>query len=43
MTGKSPANAVKVRLTRAGAQVYTAKEHGVMTLVSDGQTIQIRE
>ena len=43
MTGKSPANAVKVRLTRAGAQVYTAKEHGVMTLVSDGQTIQIKE
>ncbi|MBP3523093.1 MAG: hypothetical protein J6M56_05930 [Clostridia bacterium] len=43
MTGKSPANAVKVRLTRAGAQVYTAKEHGVMTLVSDGETIQIKE
>ena len=43
MTGKSPANAVKVRLTRVGAQVYTAKEHGVMTLVSDGQTIQIKE
>lgn len=43
MTGKSPANAVKVRLTRAGAQVYTAKEHGVMTLISDGETIQIKE
>lgn len=43
MTGKNPANAVKVRLTRVGAQVYTAKEHGVMTLVSDGQTIQIKE
>jgi len=41
MTGKDPANSVKVRLTRAGAQVYTAKEHGVMTLVSDGQTMQI--
>ena len=41
LTGKNPANAVKVRLTRAGAQVYTAKEHGVMTLVSDGETIQI--
>lgn len=41
MTGESPANAVKVRLERAGAQVYTAKEHGVMTLLSDGQTIEI--
>lgn len=41
MTGESPANAVKVRLERAGAQVYTAKEHGVMTLVSDGQQIRI--
>ena len=43
MTGKSPDNSVKVRLTRAGAQVYTAEEHGVMTLVSDGQTMTIRE
>ena len=43
MTGKNPANRVKVRLTRAGAQVYTAEEHGSMTLVSDGQTIQIQE
>ena len=43
MTGKNPANSVKVRLTRAGAQVYTAEEHGSMTLVSDGQTIQIQE
>ena len=25
------------------AQVYTAKEHGVMTLVSDGQTMRIKE
>lgn len=41
MTGESPANAVKVRLERAGAKVYTAKEHGVMTLVSDGETIAI--
>ena len=43
MTGKDASNSVKVRLTRAGAQVYTAKDHGVMTLVSDGQTIRIRE
>lgn len=43
MTGKNPANSVKVRLTRAGARVYTAEEHGSMTLVSDGQTIQIQE
>lgn len=41
MTGKDPANSVKVRLTRAGAEVYSAKEHGAMTLFSDGQTIQI--
>lgn len=43
MTGKDPANAVKIRLSRADAQVYTAKEHGVMTLISDGETIRIRE
>ena len=43
MTGKDPANSVKVRLARAGAEVYTMKEHGVMTLVSDGQTMQIKE
>lgn len=41
LTGKDAANAVKVRLTRAGAQAYTAKEYGVMTLVSDGQTMSI--
>ena len=43
MTGKDPANSVKVRLTRVGAQVYTAKEYGVMTLISDGQLLQIKE
>lgn len=42
MTGSEPANAVRVRLTRAGAQVYTAKEHGVMTLNSDGQTVTVQ-
>ena len=41
MTGKEPANSVQIRLTRAGAKTYTAKDHGVMTLVSDGQTIKI--
>ena len=43
MTGKNPANSVQVRLTRAGAKVYTAKEHGTMTLFSDGQTLQLKE
>ena len=43
MTGKDAANSVQVRLTRAGAKVYTAKEHGTMTLFSDGQTMQIKE
>lgn len=42
LTGKNPANSVRVRLERAGAQVYTAKEHGVMTLVSDGQRITVQ-
>ena len=42
MTGENPANAVKVRLQRAGSQVYTTKEHGVMTLFSDGRTIEIQ-
>jgi len=43
MTGKEPDNSVKVRLSRAGAQVYTAQEHGVMTLYSDGQTMTLRK
>ena len=42
MTGKNPANAVKVRLQRAGCDVYTAKEHGVMTLFSDGRTVAVQ-
>ena len=42
LTGKAPDNSVKVRLTRAGAEVYAAKEHGVMTLFSDGQTVTVR-
>lgn len=41
LTGKNPANPVKIRLQKAGAEVYTAQEHGVMTLVSDGQTLRI--
>lgn len=41
LTGKDAANAVKVRLERAGADVYTAKEHGVMTVFSDGQSVRI--
>lgn len=41
MTGKSPANSVKVRLQKAGAQVYTMADNGVMTLYSDGQTLTI--
>lgn len=43
MTGKDAANSVQVRLTRAGAKVYTAKEHGSVTLYSDGQTLSINE
>ena len=43
MTGKTPANSVRVRLTRAGAQTYAMQEHGVMTLISDGWNMQIKE
>ena len=43
MTGKDAANSVKVRLTRVGAEVYNGAEHGVMTLISDGQTMQIKK
>jgi len=43
LTGKDADNSVKVRLNRAGADVYCAKDHGVMTLISDGQTLQIKE
>lgn len=42
LTGSNPANAVKVRLERGGAEVYTAKEHGVMTVFSDGESIRIQ-
>lgn len=41
MTGKSPANPVKIRLQKAGAAVYTAQDNGVMTLLSDGQSMEI--
>ncbi len=43
MTGKDPANSVKVTLQRTGAAVYSAQDHGVMTLVSDGQTMAFKE
>ena len=43
MTGKEPANSVKVTLQRTGAAVYSAQDHGVMTLVSDGQTMAFKE
>ena len=42
MTGKDPANAVKVRLTRVGAEVFAAEEYGAMTLFSDGQTVTVQ-
>lgn len=42
MTGKNPANSVRVRLERAGAQVYTQEEYGVMTVVSDGRTVSVK-
>lgn len=42
MTGKNPANSVKVRLRRVGCEIYTAKEYGVMTLYSDGQTVSMK-
>lgn len=41
LTGKDAANAVKVRLERVGAKVYTAKEYGVMTVFSDGETVTV--
>lgn len=40
MTGGA-ANSVRVRLQKHGAQVYTMEEHGVMTLRSDGQTLEM--
>ena len=42
LTGKSPANPVRVRLQKAGAQVYTASENGVMTVFSDGQSVSVQ-
>lgn len=42
LTGSDPANPVRVRLQKAGAQVYTAKEDGVMTVFSDGHTLTVQ-
>ena len=42
LTGSGPANSVLIRLQRAGVQTYTATEHGVMTVVSDGSTITVK-
>lgn len=41
LTGKRAANPVKIRLQKAGAEVFTAEEYGVMTLYSDGQTMRV--
>lgn len=41
MTAKDPPNSVQVRLQRAGAQVYTMREHGVITVESDGYTVKV--
>lgn len=42
MTGSAPAESVKITLERVGAEIYTAKEHGVMTVVSDGTQVTVR-
>ena len=42
LTGSAPANSVLIRLQRAGAKAYTAKEHGVMTVLSDGSSITVK-
>ena len=42
LTGKSPANPVRVRLQKAGAQVLTAADNGVMTVFSDGQSVSVQ-
>ena len=41
ITGKNPANSVRIRLQKYGAPVSAAKENGVMTLFSDGQEITV--
>ena len=42
LAGKSPANPVRVRLQKAGAQVLTAADNGVMTVFSDGQSVSVQ-
>ena len=42
LTGKSPANPVRVRLQKAGAQVLAAADNGVMTVFSDGQSVSVQ-
>lgn len=41
LTGKGPSNPVRIRLQKAGAEVYAAEDYGVMTLYSDGQTLRV--
>lgn len=42
LTAKSPSNDVRMRLDRAGATVYAARENGAMMLVSDGTKLEVR-
>ncbi|MBP3655092.1 MAG: hypothetical protein J6K32_00170 [Clostridia bacterium] len=41
LTGAKPANPVIVRLQKAGAKVYPARDHGVMTVYSDGSDVRV--
>lgn len=42
LTGSNPSNDIRMRLDRAGATVYAMRENGVMTVVSDGEKIEVR-
>lgn len=43
LTGREPANSVRVQLQRVGAQAYAMDEHGVMTAYSDGTAFSVTE
>lgn len=41
LTSREPSNDIRMRLDRAGAQVYAARENGGMTVYSDGTRIEV--
>ncbi len=41
LTGKNPSNSTRIRLSQEGAEVFAMKDHGVITIRSDGNRIEV--